>query len=155
LRLAVLETFHTRSPLVIIIMKLSAFIIIKLAISISTFRSWASCYHAYPSATLDSRFSRRLQSAGTSDITCASKFIPPQRHRDHFGALLQKEGLQVGAEIGVKTGAFAQRTLRLWNKCKRYYLIDQWRGKVRGLNSLISLNSCIIVCILSAKSNIL
>jgi hypothetical protein len=37
-----------------------------------------------------------------------------------------REGMRVGAELGVQRGLFANMTLAQWTSCKRYYAVDIW-----------------------------
>ncbi|KAF6253518.1 hypothetical protein COO60DRAFT_408390 [Scenedesmus sp. NREL 46B-D3] len=54
------------------------------------------------------------------------RFLTPLKSRIELGLLLQQEGLEVGAELGVQRGHFASETLQRWPKCRRYYLVDVW-----------------------------
>jgi len=53
--------------------------------------------------------------------------IEPLKYREDIGKLLQGEGFSIGAELGVKTGEFARRTLQEWRSCSKYVLVDAWR----------------------------
>ena len=49
------------------------------------------------------------------------------RTRDQLGAFLASLGLTGdGAELGVKQGEFAERTLAGWTNGGKYYLVDPW-----------------------------
>lgn len=54
------------------------------------------------------------------------KPIVPIKYRNDIGSLLEGEGFEVGAELGVKRGGFARITLSKWPSCKRYVLTDAW-----------------------------
>uniref|UniRef100_A0A383WBA9 O-methyltransferase domain-containing protein n=1 Tax=Tetradesmus obliquus TaxID=3088 RepID=A0A383WBA9_TETOB len=54
------------------------------------------------------------------------KYLTPIKSRIELGLLLQQEGFEVGAELGVQRGHFAAETLQRWPKCRRYYLVDIW-----------------------------
>jgi hypothetical protein len=54
------------------------------------------------------------------------KFLTPIKSRYELGLLLQQEGFEIGAELGVQRGHFASETLQRWSKCKRFYLVDIW-----------------------------
>jgi hypothetical protein len=54
------------------------------------------------------------------------KLLTPIKTRYELGLLLQHEGFEVGAELGVQRGHFASDTLQRWSKCKRFYLVDIW-----------------------------
>jgi hypothetical protein len=71
-----------------------------------------------------------LQQPGRA--AAAAKPLLPLRLRLDIGGLLEREGLQTGAELGVQTGAFAAKTLAAWPSCTRYYLVDLWGHQVGG-----------------------
>jgi hypothetical protein len=52
--------------------------------------------------------------------------LKPVQKRSGLGAMLEEEGMRVGAELGVHRGSFANMTLTAWKRCKRYYAIDVW-----------------------------
>jgi hypothetical protein len=54
------------------------------------------------------------------------KYLPPIKSRGELPKLLETEGHEVGVELGVQRGNFAAETLRLWPRCKKYYLVDIW-----------------------------
>jgi hypothetical protein len=54
------------------------------------------------------------------------KYVTPIKSRIELCLLLQQEGFEVGAELGVQRGHFASETLQRWPKCRRYYLVDIW-----------------------------
>jgi hypothetical protein len=54
------------------------------------------------------------------------KFLTPIKSRYELALLLQEEGFEVGAELGVQRGHFASETLQRWSECKRFYLVDIW-----------------------------
>ena len=57
--------------------------------------------------------------SGTTSCQAVNKFTPPLKTRYDIAALLQQEGMQIGAELGVQHGHFAAETLRQWPGCKR------------------------------------
>jgi hypothetical protein len=67
-----------------------------------------------------------IQSVATLCET-QSKPLPVLQNRNELGALLEKEGLKVGVEIGVQRGGFAEITLGAWTSASKYYLIDPWK----------------------------
>lgn len=69
----------------------------------------------------------RLATVGHQACRAISKSIPPLKTRYDIAALLQTEGMLVGAELGVQYGGFAAHTLKSWPGCKRYYLVDLWQ----------------------------
>jgi len=46
--------------------------------------------------------------------------------RKELGAILEKRGAKVGAELGVAWGHFAARTLLSWPSAREYSLVDAW-----------------------------
>ena len=48
------------------------------------------------------------------------------KHFDDLGAILEKLGFTVGAELGVQQGFFAETTLKQWPRAKTYLLVDVW-----------------------------
>jgi hypothetical protein len=54
------------------------------------------------------------------------KYIPPVKTLLDIVTILQREGMQVGVELGVQRGHFAAQILSGWLTCKRYYLVDLW-----------------------------
>lgn len=52
--------------------------------------------------------------------------LPVLKHRDDFGNLLESLKMRIGAEVGVQQGVFAEKVLRNWPSCMKYYLIDPW-----------------------------
>jgi len=66
--------------------------------------------------------------ASSSDRSCppVKKLIPPPKTRQDIAIMLEHEGFEVGAELGVQHGVFAAETLWVWRSCKRYYLIDSY-----------------------------
>ena len=52
--------------------------------------------------------------------------IRPIDLRNALGTILNEEQAQVGVELGVQTGIFAEETLRQWSSNKKYYLVDVW-----------------------------
>lgn len=54
------------------------------------------------------------------------KGIRPLKNRDEIGDLLQEHKMEIGVEVGVKQGDFAQIILSKWKSCKSYKLVDLW-----------------------------
>ena len=52
--------------------------------------------------------------------------IPPMQSRNTIGALLEREGMTIGAELGVHAGLFAAKTLAAWKSAREYHLVDLW-----------------------------
>ena len=52
--------------------------------------------------------------------------IPVLERRNDIAALLEREKLMVGAELGVLQGAFAAHTLANWPSAMQYVLVDLW-----------------------------
>ena len=48
------------------------------------------------------------------------------KHREDLASILEKEGLTIGAELGVQEGIFANLNLVKWRRAKRYTLVDVW-----------------------------
>ena len=71
----------------------------------------------------------RCEPAKTSSETAVSvpKAVPTFRRRDDLGNILESEGMQVGAELGVQAGHFAKAILSRWTSCRKYVLVDLWR----------------------------
>ena len=46
---------------------------------------------------------------------------------DQIVDLCQERSFTVGAELGVQIGIFAEKNLKRWTKCEKYYLIDLWK----------------------------
>jgi len=46
---------------------------------------------------------------------------------DQIVDLCQERSFKVGAELGVQIGVFAEKNLKRWSKCEKYYLIDLWK----------------------------
>lgn len=46
--------------------------------------------------------------------------------REGLGALLEREGLRSGVELGVQRGQYAQTLLSTWPSNRRYVLVDLW-----------------------------
>lgn len=74
-----------------------------------------------------------ITKAGSASVTTLHtqspvmlKYLTPIKSRIELGLLLQQEGFEVGAELGVQRGHFAAETLQRWPKCRRYYLVDIW-----------------------------
>lgn len=65
-------------------------------------------------------------SSSSSSCQPVVKLIPPPKTRQDIALMLQHEGFEVGAELGVQHGVFAAETLWVWRSCKRYYLIDDY-----------------------------
>ena len=56
-----------------------------------------------------------------------AKPITPIRTRYDLPQILNEEGFEVGAELGVQAGRFAEHILKNWVKGKKYYLVDVWK----------------------------
>jgi hypothetical protein len=52
--------------------------------------------------------------------------VPTFKGRGELGRILEEEGLQTGAELGVQRGVFAGQTLQQWPSCTDYLLVDVW-----------------------------
>lgn len=48
-----------------------------------------------------------------------TKPLPKLEKRAEIGAMLEAEGMLVGAELGMQSGAFAEETLEAWKSCER------------------------------------
>ena len=95
-----------------------------VGILILTIVCWSLESYVY-SSILDrlSQYENVYNPGGCHDLLL-SKFI--FKHRDDLGAILQKLGFTVGAELGVQQGFFAETTLRQWPRAKTYLLVDVW-----------------------------
>jgi hypothetical protein len=86
----------------------------------------------YLAGSTQSSTSFQLASKGsTAAITLQNnspvlQYLTPVKTRIDLGLLLQQEGFEVGAELGVQRGHFASETLQRWPRCRRYYLVDIW-----------------------------
>ena len=69
-----------------------------------------------------------------------TKPLPKLEKRAELGAMLEAEGMLVGAELGVQSGAFAEETLETWKSCEKYYVIDVWRHVPSGQNYIDEAN---------------
>jgi hypothetical protein len=47
--------------------------------------------------------------------------------RNEISEILDYLNYTVGVEIGVQKGHYSEETLKLWPKCKKYYLVDIWK----------------------------
>ena len=47
--------------------------------------------------------------------------------REELGDILHKNNMEVGVEIGVQAGLFAEKILERWKHCKVYVLVDLWQ----------------------------
>lgn len=78
-------------------------------------------------------------SGGSRDSTHSCmpvmKLVPPPKTRQDIGLMLQHEGLEVGAELGVHQAIFAAETLSVWPSCKRYYLVDPYSPEPEAAGS--------------------
>lgn len=54
------------------------------------------------------------------------KPIRPIETREMIANILEEEKFEVGAELGVQKGIYAEHNLKIWKSCKRYYLVDAW-----------------------------
>jgi len=70
----------------------------------------------------------------------ATKPLPKLEKRAEIGAMLEAEGMLVGPELGVQSGAFAEETLETWKSCEKYYVIDVWRHVPSGQNYIDEAN---------------
>lgn len=55
--------------------------------------------------------------------------MPILHHRQELGQLLEAEGFQVGAELGVQHGYFSRTMLASWPTCRRLVLVDIWANQ--------------------------
>jgi hypothetical protein len=55
-----------------------------------------------------------------------SRPIPPLKTRYDIARLCEKEGLDIGVELGVRNGNFARQNLLNWPSCQRCYMVDLW-----------------------------
>jgi hypothetical protein len=62
-----------------------------------------------------------------SDAGNRIKAIPNFRTRDEIPAILEKEKLKVGVEVGVQRGHYAAIVLTTWKSCQEYWLVDLWK----------------------------
>ena len=68
-----------------------------------------------------------LATKALSDTVEVGSLLPILASRNTMGSFLESLGLKSGAEIGVQRGKFAERTLKAWPSCQKYYLIDCWQ----------------------------
>lgn len=54
------------------------------------------------------------------------KPIPTYKHRNELGLVLDREGLKIGAELGVQEGSYTQKLLQNWRGMSKYVLVDVW-----------------------------
>lgn len=52
--------------------------------------------------------------------------VPTFKTRSELATILEDDGAQVGVELGVQKGIFAERILRDWHSCRLYALVDLW-----------------------------
>ena len=93
-------------------------------ILILTMVCWSLESYVY-SSILDrlSQYDNVYNAGGCHDLLLSKLVF---KHRDDLGAILQKLGFTVGAELGVQQGFFAETTLKQWPRAKTYLLVDVW-----------------------------
>jgi hypothetical protein len=74
---------------------------------------------------------RKLQSSDIAAMRseCEQYFpkpIEPFRTRQDLAFILQNEGMQKGAELGVANGVYSKEVLQRWTKSSEYHLVDLW-----------------------------
>ena len=67
-----------------------------------------------------------LRPASSLRDTHAFEPVPPFKHRDFIGGILESEGKRVGVELGVLEGAFAEATFKGWTSVESYTFVDLW-----------------------------
>ena len=87
----------------------------------------------YSGDLVDNYVGKESTSGRKSDPTSPNPAQPgrnqvfsPLRRREDLGALLESEGFQHGAELGVQKGLFSQSILESWPSCETYLLVDLW-----------------------------
>mmetsp|Transcript_37651 Transcript_37651/g.118659 ORF Transcript_37651/g.118659 Transcript_37651/m.118659 type:complete len:268 (-) Transcript_37651:4015-4818(-) len=60
--------------------------------------------------------------------------LPPIKVRAELKGILQKEGKEVGAELGVQLGLYSRTLLEGWPSCKKYVLVDVWANQSNYLD---------------------
>ncbi|CAL6335533.1 unnamed protein product [Bathycoccus prasinos] len=87
-------------------------------------RSTSSSHH--PALAELNSYPNSSFSMPTCSLQYFFKPIEPLKRRNDIGFLLEREGFTIGAELGVRTGNFASRTLQSWKSCSKYVLVDAW-----------------------------
>ena len=59
-------------------------------------------------------------------LRASASATPSLKEREEIFAVLEREGLVDGVEIGVQRGYFAKAALGTWTKARRYALVDVW-----------------------------
>ena len=54
------------------------------------------------------------------------KPVPTFKTRDELPQIFEREGLKIGAELGVKRGAYSKIVLSQWKSAEKYVLVDLW-----------------------------
>lgn len=62
------------------------------------------------------------------------KPIPTFKTRFDLGDILHDEGFEIGVELGVQRGLFAEKLLSKWKSAKLYVLVDLWQNQENYLD---------------------